>query len=761
MTMKKRITSFALVLLMVLSSLAVLLPVTGVKAAAAGETKTYTKVTTAPTDWSGTYIIVYEKSATEGYVFTGVDAVNGYETATIADGKITIAATATITIAKFGDDYSILISGNTNDGKYMGYTAKKNGMNFSPTAIQNNITMTGGKVEIKSGTAPSTLKFNNSSDQMRFRYFASGQQAIQLYKLESTCNHTPDTAVSVYTKGTDTANHYFKCATCGEEYSVAHSSDTYHLTQDKSQHYQVCDVCNAEFNKGEHHVTAWTDTTDGANHSGTCEDCKNPVTKAHVVDTTKWEYDADNHWHECSECGAQLEKAAHDPKSDCEICGRSAAAGDVAATFKLGEDGAASHSETTKAASSYKETSGGYTLEFSSLSNVYVNSRDAKGNGCLKLGTGSKTGSFTFTVPNDVMSVVIYVAKYKATATTVTINGTNYTITKASDDGEYDEIKIDTSVTRTVTFSTTTSGKRCMINTIEFYAKPKAEAPKFEYATLDVKENIDVNFYVSVPNGYDVANLKTFFNFHRADTSVVGEPVNTENGLLYRFTLKDVAPHLMGENITATLKNGDTVIASLAYSINTYLDNQKKDTTLSDSTKALIESIAAYGDKAADYNNKISDSTTFTGTATADPADMTESKPTIGTTLEGFRFKGVAVRMENNIRIRVSFVNTSGAELKFFVKVGDGEETEAILSNGYVYTDLIAPSAYDTEYTIIAKNAGGETVGTVSLSVNTYVFMVLKAFPADGTLTNAQAAMRELAIAIYNYGKAAKTAVGA
>ena len=49
MTMKKRITSFALVLLMVLSSLAVLLPVTGVKAAAA-ETKTYTKVTTAPTD---------------------------------------------------------------------------------------------------------------------------------------------------------------------------------------------------------------------------------------------------------------------------------------------------------------------------------------------------------------------------------------------------------------------------------------------------------------------------------------------------------------------------------------------------------------------------------------------------------------------------------------------------------------------------------------------------------------------------------------
>lgn len=764
MTMKKRITSFALVLLMVLSSLAVLLPVTGVKAAAA-ETKTYTKVTTEPTDWSGTYLIVYEagKVAFDGSkdgTKNGILGKNGVQI-TLSDDKTTIEASEDYAFEiELGSDKNYHIK--SRSGYYIGHDTADNGIDAdaSKAYVINSISLNAkGTVDII-GRGGFYLRYNT---QGYFRFYKStSQQPIQLYKLESTCNHTPDTTVSAYTKGTDTANHYFKCATCGEEYSVAHSSDTYHLTQDKSQHYQVCDVCTAEFNKGEHHVEAWTDTTDVANHSGKCTDCKNTVTKAHVVDTTKWAYDADNHWHECSECGAQLEKTPHDPKSDCKICGRSAAAGDLAATFEFGANDTKNQGHVDGSSKpSYTEDNGNYTLFLSSMTNASTEAYDKKGNSCLKIGTSKKTGSFTFTVSDDVVSVVIYVAKYKNYATTVTINGTNYTITKASDDGEYDEIKIDTSVTKTVTFSTTTSGKRCMINTIEFYAKPKAEAPKFKYATLDVKENIDVNFYVSVPNGYDVANLKTFFNFHHADTSVGGEPVNTENGLLYRFTLKDVAPHLMGENITATLKNGDTVIATLAYSINTYLDNQKKDTTLSDSTKALIESIATYGDKAADYNNKISDSTTFTGIATADPADMTESKPTIGTTLEGFRFKGVAVRMENNIRIRVSLENTSGAELKFFVKVGDGKETEAILSNGHVYTDLIAPSAYDTEYTIIAKNAGGETVGTVSLSVNTYVCMVLKAFPADGTLTNAQAAMRELAIAIYNYGKAAKTAIGA
>ena len=137
------------------------------------------------------------------------------------------------------------------------------------------------------------------------------------------------------------------------------------------------------------------------------------------------------------------------------------------ATFTLGNDGATSHYDGTSDGKDYTESNGGYTLKLTDLSNVYKNARDNKGNGCLKLGTGSKTGKFTFTVADDVKTVKIYVAKYKANETSVTINGENYDLTKNSSDGEYDCIEIDVSSNKTITLE---SNKRCMVNTIEFYA---------------------------------------------------------------------------------------------------------------------------------------------------------------------------------------------------------------------------------------------------------------------------------------------------
>ncbi len=136
-------------------------------------------------------------------------------------------------------------------------------------------------------------------------------------------------------------------------------------------------------------------------------------------------------------------------------------------TFNLGANGSASHADGSNNAS-YSETVNGYTLTLSSMTNVYTGARDAKGNSCIKLGASSKAGSFSFTVPEDVTSVVIYVAKYKANTTKITVNGTSYTISSASNNGEYDAITVDTSSTKTVSFTTVSGGYRAMMNTIEF-----------------------------------------------------------------------------------------------------------------------------------------------------------------------------------------------------------------------------------------------------------------------------------------------------
>lgn len=157
----------------------------------------YEKVTAAPADWSGEYLIVYEKSATEAYVFNGVDAVSDYTTETIADGKIATTTAVSVKIAKKGDAYSILIVGGTSDGKYLGYTAGKNGLNVADKAIDNAITFSSNTTLIKSGTAPSTLQFNATSGQTRFRYYQSaGQEAIQLYKKIAGAD-VPATAIAL------------------------------------------------------------------------------------------------------------------------------------------------------------------------------------------------------------------------------------------------------------------------------------------------------------------------------------------------------------------------------------------------------------------------------------------------------------------------------------------------------------------------------------------------------------------------------------
>ena len=137
------------------------------------------------------------------------------------------------------------------------------------------------------------------------------------------------------------------------------------------------------------------------------------------------------------------------------------------ATFTLGANGSASHNDGTKNAS-YSETVNGIQLSITGGNNMYPGARDAKGNSCIKFGSSSATGSMTFTVPENVTSVKIYVAKYKTNTAKVSINGTTYTLTKNSNDGAYDEIVVDTTSTKTITFATVSGGVRAMLNTIEF-----------------------------------------------------------------------------------------------------------------------------------------------------------------------------------------------------------------------------------------------------------------------------------------------------
>ena len=146
--------------------------------------KYYVKVTSAPSDWSGKYLIVYEK---DGLALDGslskIDAVNNYKEVSVVAGQIESNATTdaiAFTIASEGSGWSLLAP----NGKYIGQTAKSNGLREADSPIEHTLSVASDQsTEVVTTESGRVLRFNNSSDQMRFRYYGSGQQPVALYKL--------------------------------------------------------------------------------------------------------------------------------------------------------------------------------------------------------------------------------------------------------------------------------------------------------------------------------------------------------------------------------------------------------------------------------------------------------------------------------------------------------------------------------------------------------------------------------------------------
>lgn len=159
------------------------------------------------------------------------------------------------------------------------------------------------------------------------------------------------------------------------------------------------------------------------------------------------------------------------------------------ATFDFGENIGTTHNDGADAGSSKSFTDGNYTLNLTDLYKVYTGACDLMGNSCIKVGTSSVTGNLSFTVPDDVVEVVLHIAQYKVKTSKVSINGTQYNINTSSNDGAYTTITVDTSATKTVKLATVSGATRVMINTIEFIG---ATAPDIDDPEDSTEESTEV-----------------------------------------------------------------------------------------------------------------------------------------------------------------------------------------------------------------------------------------------------------------------------
>ena len=200
-----------------------------VKPNADGGNGDYVKVTEAPADWSGEYLIVYEKA---NYIFDGslskLDAVKNYKEVTITNGTIAAAEgdPYKFTIAAVNGGYSIQAA----NGKYIYRDGTSNGLNEGTTAYAHTISVESGNAKIKS-TSGVYLKFNDAQDQLRFRYYASGQKEIQLYVKNGSkgttcyttltaCEHNDEVPVEIAPTLTQQGYTELYCPDCGEKLGV-------------------------------------------------------------------------------------------------------------------------------------------------------------------------------------------------------------------------------------------------------------------------------------------------------------------------------------------------------------------------------------------------------------------------------------------------------------------------------------------------------------------------------------------------------------
>lgn len=179
----------------------------------------YVKVTSTKDVTSGIYLIVYE---TDKLAFNGgletLDAVGNSVSVEINGNMIVSNETVDAAIFTYDATAKTLKSAS---GKYIGKTAYSNGIDVSETtAYTNTISIDEDGNAVITASGECVLRYNSTSDQKRFRYYKSGQKAIQLYK--KTNEHAPSLEAPVI----DGENPFFPSTevtiTCAAEGAEIH-----------------------------------------------------------------------------------------------------------------------------------------------------------------------------------------------------------------------------------------------------------------------------------------------------------------------------------------------------------------------------------------------------------------------------------------------------------------------------------------------------------------------------------------------------------
>lgn len=283
-------------------------------------------------------------------------------------------------------------------------------------------------------------------------------------------------------------------------------------------------------------------------------------------------------------------------------------------------------------------------------------------------------------------------------------------------------------------------------------------------ASLTLGSDINVNYYATIGTG-DVNN--TYMKFTRrsskSDSDVkeyIAYPRKVEGSTMYMFTFAGFGPHNIGDIIDAELYiDGEQVAKKEGYSVRDNCVNLLTNTTYASNVKLdnLVRALLNYGAAAQkyvggyDFDNLANQGCRI---VLSTPAD-TDSVRNTGTPIsDSLKMTSAGVYFDNENKIYVKFVAPSldGVTVTFN-GVEASVEKYGVDKNGnqvYIaYSDGIPATQFGLPYTIVLSN--GTASQTAVYSVNSYAY---------AKRNSAEAETKELALATFTYGEAAKKYVG-
>lgn len=284
---------------------------------------------------------------------------------------------------------------------------------------------------------------------------------------------------------------------------------------------------------------------------------------------------------------------------------------------------------------------------------------------------------------------------------------------------------------------------------------PTEEEPAILSVQPHIDQNVNLIYIASVPDGY--TNPYMVFTFLGTSYTVTTYTVNERGNYCFAFT--GCLPHYMGENIAAVLhasKNGTDHTASVAtYSIRQYCVNQMAANPSNTKLKTLLSDLLTYGAATQQYVGYKTNELVTSGLTLRPSSFSAISGKEVsfsGTADAGTDWRSATLVLRSTLAVRFYFraESTRGLTVRCTINGRSRDFTSFGYdsANALYYVDVedIEATEFDKTVTATFLSRSGQLGRSASYCVNTYVCSMQNCADAN---------LRELVRALYNYGAAA------